>query len=303
MRLVTRGNLDGLTSAVLITECEPIQSMELIHPQDITDKQFEVQPGDILANLPYHPNCAKWFDHHASTKTYDQPPTHFEGKYAVEASTARLVYDYYREKNSAIDRFQELVDETNRFDGANLSAEDVTDPKGFILLGFTMDPRSGLGPFKEYFIKLVDLLKQHPIEEILRHQVVKQRVEHIARDRDAFLESMKKYSRQVGKVVVTDLREAQDVPAGNRFLIYTLFPEANVSLRVAWGPQKKFVAATVGHSIFNRTCTVHVGELMSKYGGGGHKGAGATPLEPEKADQLIEAMIEDLQGVAASATS
>lgn len=251
MRLVTRGNLDGLTSAVLVTECEPIESIELIHPQDITDKQFEVQQGDVLANLPYHPNCAKWFDHHAATKTYDQPPTDFEGKYAVEASAARLVYDYYREKNSAIERFEELVKETDRFDGADLSVEDVTDPKGYILLGFTVDPRSGLGRFKEYFLKLVDLLKQRSIEEVLQDEEAKERVERIAKDREAFLDLMKQHSRQVGKVVVTDVRDLQEVPAGNRFLIYTLFPEATPKLAVTLRPLLLTTAARISFRILS----------------------------------------------------
>ncbi len=187
-----------------------------------------------------------------------------------------------------------------RFDGANLSVEDVTAPQGYILLAYTLDPRSGLGDFKQYFLNLVDQLKRLSIDELLEQQEVKERIERISNDREAFLDVMARASRQIGNVIVTDLRKTDKIPAGNRFLIYTLFPEANVSLRIAWGPGRKFVVATVGHSIFNRTCPVPVGELMAKYGGGGHNGAGATPLSVDEAEKLIEEMIEGLQGVAST---
>jgi hypothetical protein len=284
-----------LTCAVLITDAESIDEVELIHPQDITDKRFKPQEGDILANLPYRAGCSKWFDHHAATKTYRKAPTGIEGRQGEAPSTARLVYEYYLEKYQDLGRFEDLVNENDRFDNANLSLEDVTHPKGYIMLAFTIDPRSGLGRFREYFLHLVEEIKLKPIEEVLTTPEVAERVERFKKDKEAFLEFMAKHSRQEGNVIVSDLRDVEDVPAGNRFLIYTLFPEANVSLRIAWGPERAFVVATVGHSIFNRTCPVHVGELMVRYGGGGHQGAGATPLSPEHADQSIQELIRDLQ--------
>jgi oligoribonuclease NrnB/cAMP/cGMP phosphodiesterase (DHH superfamily) len=289
-----------LCCSVLITEAEDIDSIELVHPQDIADQGFTVREGDILANLPYDSRCTKWFDHHAATRAYRAPPEQFEGRYGLTPSSARLVYDYYIERKPALHRFEEFVKEVDRFDGADLGIEDVTDPQGYILLGFTLDPRTGLGAFSSYFRTLVELLKQEPIEQILEHEEVKERIERIRKEEDAFLEVMKRTSRQVGNVVVTDLREESALPIGNRFLIYTLFPDVNVSIRLAWGPERKFVVATVGHSILNRTCEVHVGELLAKYGGGGHKGAGATPLVTNVADRLVEQMIEDLQGPAAA---
>jgi hypothetical protein len=295
MRLVTRGNLDGLCCAVLITEAETIDTIELIHPQDITDGLFEVERGDIFANLPYHPKCLTWFDHHSATRTYDKPPTKFTGRFGMTSSSARLVYTYYKVKQPSLERFEDFLNEVDRFDGAALRMDDVTNPSGYILLGFTLDPRSGLGSYKDYFLKLVEIVKQQPIDEVLQLPDVKKRVDRISADRRSFLELMKQHSRVEGNVIVTDLREVDMKAVGNRFLIYTLFPEANVSLRIAWGPDRKFVVATVGHNIFNRTCRVHVGELMAKYGGGGHGGAGATPLAADKVDQLIEQMVKDLQ--------
>ena len=289
MRLVTRGNLDGLTCAVLIDHADNPDSIELIHPQDITDNKFEILEGDILANVPYHPSCSKWFDHHSATRTYRNPPTQFEGSFAQAPSTARLVYDYYLPDHPRLSLYDALVKETDRYD-----MEDVVDPKGFVMLGFTMDPRTGLGDYREYFLKLVEAFRDDPSEGVLEMPQVRERAARMSEERAKFLDMMRTHSKQVGNVIVTDLREAGKLPVGNRFLVYTLFPDANVSLRIAWGPGKRFVAATVGHSIFNRSCPVHVGELLAKYGGGGHRGAGATPLNPNSAEQLIDELTQKL---------
>ncbi|MGH9334377.1 MAG: exopolyphosphatase, partial [Vicinamibacteria bacterium] len=277
MRLVTRGNLDGLTCTVLIDHAERIDKIELIHPQEITDRKFRVQRGDILANLPHHPDCLKWFDHHSATRTYEKPPAKFEGRYGLAPSTARLVYDYYLWDNPGFNAYEELVRETDRYDSANLNLDDVLNPRDYVLLGFTLDPRTGLGPFEDYFFKLVDILRDGTIEEVVELPELQERARRMNLGRGKYLEATRKYSRVVDRVLVTDLRNAEPMPAGNRFLVYTLYPEANVWLRIAWGPGREFVVATVGHSIFNRTNPVHVGGLLAKYGGGGHRGAGATP--------------------------
>lgn len=294
MRLVTRGNLDGLTCTVLVDHAERLDGIELIHPQDITDDKFAVKAGDILANLPYHASCLKWFDHHSATRTYEKPPAVFDGKYGLAASTARLVYDYYLHDNPGFKLYDELVAETDRYDGAKLTIEDVTNPERVILLGFTMDPRTGLGSFKDYFMKLLDTFREGTIDDVMALPEVQERAQRIAEEHESFVVAMREHSRLESNVIVTDLRDVGPLPAGNRFLVYTLFPEANVSLRIAWGPNKEFVVATVGHSIFNRTCSVHVGGLLSKYGGGGHKGAGATPLRVDDADELIQELITKL---------
>jgi hypothetical protein len=294
MRLVTRGNLDGLTCAVLIDQAEPIDKIELIHPQDITDDKFQVEPSDILANVPYHKNCAKWFDHHSHTRTYERPPSQFEGRYGLAASTARLVYDYYLWDNPGFNAYEELVRETDRYDGAGLTMQDVLDPRDYILLGFTLDPRTGLGPYHDYFTTLFDVLRDGTIEEVMELPEVQERKRRMDEGREPYLAATRKHSRLVGTVLVTDLRGAAPIPPGNRFLVYTHYPEASVWLRIAWGPDREFVAATVGHNIFNRTCRVHVGGLLAKYGGGGHRGAGATPIATENADAIIEELIQRL---------
>lgn len=298
MRLVTRGDLDGLTSAVIITMKEPIDEVKLVHPQDITDKRIEIRGDDILANLPYHPDCGMWFDHHLLTDSNEKPPEQFRGRYRTAPSAARLVYEHYLEQNPndpALLRLSTLVDETDRLDSAQLTQNDVEDPRDYILLGYTIDSRTGLGSFEEYFLNLAEWLKTMPIAAVLEQPEVKARVERIRSEQAEYKRLLARNSFQLNNVVVTDLREVERLPAGNRFLVYSLFPEANVSLRVHWGPRHDTVIAAVGHSIFNRTCNTSVGELMSRYGGGGHRGAGTCVLPLERAADAIDEILFELQ--------
>jgi nanoRNase/pAp phosphatase (c-di-AMP/oligoRNAs hydrolase) len=298
MRLVTRGDLDGLTSSVIITLKESIDELALVHPQDITDKKVEIRSDDILSNLPYDPRCGLWFDHHLLTDSNEKPPANFKGRYRVAPSAARLVYEYYLEKNPKdpdLMRLSKLVDETDRLDAAQLTPEDVENPSDYILLGYTIDSRTGLGSFEEYFHKLVRWLQTMSIREVLEQPEVKERVQRIRNEQEDFRRLLQRNSFQVHNVVITDLREIDRLPAGNRFLIYTLFPESNVSLRVHWGPAHQSVIAAVGHSIFNRTCKTSVGELMSRYGGGGHRGAGTCVLPLDSAADAIDEILFELQ--------
>ena len=293
MRLVTRGDMDGLVSAVLLTTMENVNSLELIHPQDITDDKFEVREGDILANLPYHPNCDMWFDHHELTDSNRKPPEVFKGKHAILPSVARVVYDYYQSEK--LSRFEPLIAETDRFDSAQLTIEDISDPRGAILLGFTIDPRTGFGIDKHFFITLVDLLKTFDIDTVLQSAEVARRVKTYLENDFRFLQVLNDHSRIDQNVIITDFRKIIKVPVGNRFLIYTLYPECNVSVRVQWGPRKEFVAVTIGHSILNRTCKTDIGRLCSDFGGGGHKGAGACTLAPAAADGKLKEIIQRLK--------
>ncbi len=302
MRLVTRGNLDGLACAVLIDHAERLTAVELTTPQAIFDESFDVQPGDILASLPYDGRCLKWFDYHSVTRSYQTPPVQFEGRYGLAPSTARLVYDYYLHDNPGFKLFDELIDETDRFHGAHLSIEDVTNPEGYALVGFTLDPRTGFDGFQDYFLRLLDTLRDGTLEEVLALSEVQRRAGAMAEERASHLAAMRRVSRLEGNVIVTDLRQGEDLPAGNRFLVYTLFPEANSCLRIAWGPNREFVTLSASHSPFNRSSTVHVGGLMSKYGGGGHRGAGATPLETDNVEKTVQSIVEKLNALPVNAT-
>jgi hypothetical protein len=293
MRLVTRGDLDGVTSAVLITTMEKVDDIELVHPQDITDSKFEIKDGDILANLPYHPNCALWFDHHEFTKGIERPPNTFKGRHEIAPSVARVIYEYYT--SDKLEPYEHLVKETDRFDSAQLTFQDVLNPKGIILLGFTIDARTGIGKFKEYFLLLVKWLKTLPIEDVIAQPHVQKRVQLVKENNEKFLKILHENSRQEGNVVITDFRSLDNVPIGNRFLIYTLFPKTNISIRLQWGPAKKFVAMTLGHNIFNKTSRANCGEICSEFGGGGHRGAGACPLKPDDADEDIKRIIQRIK--------
>jgi len=291
MRIVTRGDLDGLTCAVLLSVNEDIESIVLIHPQDITDGRAEIGPDDIVANLPYHPACGMWFDHHMHTATA-HVPMQFKGAFADAPSAARLVYEYYGGE-SAMPEFAELVRETDRLDSANLTPEDVLHPERYIKLGFTIDGRSGLGTFETYFQHLVDLLKMGlSIERLLEDFSIARRCEVIESENESFRADLRAWSRVDGNVVITDFRMLDHPPIGNRFLVYALYPEVNVSVRLHWGPKREYPMLLLGHSIFNRTCKTNVGELAARYGGGGHRGAGSAPLIGNPDEQLAMVIAE-----------
>jgi hypothetical protein len=292
VRLVTRADMDGLTCAVLVTTCEQIGETVLIHPQDITDKRFAVTPEDILANLPYAPGCAKWFDHHLLTASNELPPAEFDGRYGLAPSAARNVYDYYLPRHPEIQEHATLVAEADRLDAAQLTRDDVLDPRGYILLGLTLDPRTGLGAYQDYFhLLLGELRAKHTVAAVLDRPEVGERVERMRALDVRFRAALQAHSRVDANVVITDLRGLDPVPVGNRFVVYTLFPGANISLRVHRGPRPETVALAVGHSIFDRSSRTNVGVLMSRYGGGGHRGAGTCLIPAARADELIAEIV------------
>jgi hypothetical protein len=293
MRLVTRGDLDGLVAGVLITTMEPVNTVELIHPQEITDSTFEVRKDDILANLPYHPDCAMWFDHHEITESNRQPPAKFRGKHALMPSVARVVFEHYRSYELA--RYESLVAETDRFDSAQLSIQDISDPQGAILLGFSIDARTGFAIEKALFVNLMEVLRNADMDRVLKMPQIAQRIALCKENDVKAMQALQDNSRIDGNVIITDFRNVEKQPVGNRFLIYLVYPEANVSVRIQWGSQKESVAVSVGHSIINRTCTTHIGRLCSDFGGGGHRGAGACKLTLKEADRSISDIVEVLK--------
>jgi hypothetical protein len=295
MRLVTRPDLDGLTCAVLLSACETIDSVELLQPQDVTDRKVPIGPVDVLANLPYHPQCGMWFDNHLLTDPKAMPPSGFRGRYGKAPSAARLVYDHYLPERPALARYETLVAETDRLDSAQLTMDDVLTPSGYVLVGLTLDPRTGLGSPREYFDLLLAAVRERPVEEVVQLPEVRARAARMREQDKAFRDSLRGHSRLDGNVVVTDLRPLDPVPVGNRFLVFTLFPEANVGVRVEWGPRRERVSVSAGKSIFNRTSRANLGVLMSLHGGGGHVGAGACQLAPATADEHIAEIVETIK--------
>lgn len=290
MRLVTRSDLDGLTSAVLIGTMEDIETIELIHPQDITDNKFEITKNDVMSNLPYHPKAAMWFDHHLLTDSNKKPPANVKGGHSLAPSAARVVYDYYH--SDKLKKHEHLVRETDRLDSAQLTMEDVIRPKGVILLGFTIDGRTGIQQFEEYFNNLVRWLQTLPVEDVMKKPDVVVRARFLKDENANFLKVLRETSRLDEKIVITDFRPLAEIPVGNRFLVYTLYPEANISVRLQWGPRKEFVVTTLGHSIFDRTSQASCGEICSRFGGGGHRGAAAAPIRGDDVEDQIARIIQ-----------
>jgi oligoribonuclease NrnB/cAMP/cGMP phosphodiesterase (DHH superfamily) len=296
MNIVTRGDFDGLVSSVLLTEVETVRQIRFVHPKDAQDGLIEVTSEDIVVNIPYIKGCGLWFDHHTSEEEKIPDIGEFKGRFEIAPSAARVIYNYYAPTHKEkLSRFTDALQAADKLDSAQLSIEDVTNPAGWILLGLTIDPRSGLGPdFQKYFRWLVEYVKELPIEKVLENKEVKKRTDRILKEQEAHKKLLSKHASLDGNVIVTDFRGLKDKAVGNRFLVFTMFPEANVEMRLFDG-HKGAVVVAVGHSIFNRTCKVNVGELLKKYGGGGHRTVGTCQLNPKDANKYIKEILETLK--------
>jgi nanoRNase/pAp phosphatase (c-di-AMP/oligoRNAs hydrolase) len=303
MRLITRSDFDGLVCAVLLKEVENIESVEFAHPKDVQDGKLNITSNDILTNLPYDPRVGMWFDHHSSEKDRFRPSGTFKGAIAIAPSAARVIYDYYKNKaGDKFKRYEDLMRDVDKSDSAQLTIEDITSPKGWILLSYVMDPRTGLGKFHDFemsnrdlMMKLIDLMRTRTIDEILQDPDIKPRVDRYFENDKEFKKIMRQNSRQEENVIITDLRGMKETPAGNRFLVYIFFPDTNISVRIFDGKKGENVVVAVGHSIINRTSNTDVGALMLRYGGGGHRGAGTCQLPIAEADGKIREMIEQMK--------
>jgi hypothetical protein len=296
MRIVTRGDFDGLASSVLLTEIHQVREIRFVHPKDAQDGKVDADEEDIVVNVPYVQGCGLWFDHHVSEEAKVPDIGKFKGAFATAPSAARVVYDYYKKDHGAkLAKYAELLEATDRLDAAQLTLEDVTNPQGWILLGLTLDPRSGLGPeFRKYFRWLVEYIKELPLDKVLAHPEVKKRTDRVLKEQQEFKSILGGRAKLDGNVIVVDFRNMPEKPVGNRFLVYTMFPEGNVEMRLFDG-HKGAVVVAAGHSIFNRTCNVNIGELLKTYGGGGHRGAGTTQLPPETAEAQMAEILATLK--------
>ncbi len=290
MRILTRGDFDGLVCAVLITEAESISEVRFAHPKAVQDREVEVSSEDIVVNLPYHSDCGIWFDHHVSEQDRGSRPDSFKGKYGLAPSCARLVFEYYALPEWS-DKYRDLMVAVDKIDSAMLSLNDILRPEGWVRLANTVDPRTGFIPSRGYFMQLIEWIKAYPIQDILEIEDVHRRIDEYVRQYGKFQEMVKENSRMEGKVVLTDFRSLPEAPVGSRFLVYALYPSANVSARVFYTPDRKHVTIAVGHSVINRTCGVDVGNLMAEYGGGGHVGAGSCRVFRDDADDAINDIV------------
>ena len=297
MRLVTRSDFDGLVCAVLLKHVEEINEIKFVHPKDLQDGKFEVTSKDILANVPFVPGCALWFDHHSSEVARVVDNIEFRGDCRVAPSAARVVYDWYG-GNVAFGHIDEIMAAVDKADSAQFTVDEIRHPKGWDLLSFIMDARTGLGRFQDYRISnyqlmydLVDYCRAHTIDQILSLPDVQERVKRYFEQEPEFLATLYERTEIHGCVIVTDMREVNPIPCGNRFMPYALNPKQNISIWIVNGRGNQNVVFACGHSIINRTSTVDVGNLMRCYGGGGHRPAGTCQVPHEKAAETLEAFI------------
>lgn len=302
-RLVTRSDMDGLVCAVLLKSIGIIDEISFAHPKDMQDGAIEINENDITTNLPYVEGVGLCFDHH------DSEVERMKGKdinnYIIDPqapSAARVVYDYF----GGAERFPNISDDmmaaVDKADSADFTREEILNPEGWVLLSFVMDSRTGLGRFRDFNIsnyqlmmELIDhCLEKNDIESILALPDVKERTELYASQKDKFREQIERCARLSDNLIILDLRGEETIWSGNRFVIYAIFPQCNISCHVLWGKNKQNTVLAVGKSILNRTSNTNVGHLMLQYGGGGHEAAGTCQIDNLKANEVLEEITEKI---------
>ncbi len=296
-RLVTRSDFDGLVCAVLLKELGILDEIKFVHPKDMQDGKIAITDRDITTNLPYVDGAHLVFDHHLSeTIRVGEKPNYVIDPSAPSA--ARVVYNYYGGK----DRFPTISDEmmaaVDQADSARYDRDDILTPTGWTLLNFIMDARTGLGRFREFRVSnyqlmmdLIDYCRTHSIDQILELPDVQERVDLYTQHAEPFVDQLKRCSTLHGNVVVLDLRNEETIYAGNRFMIYALYPDTNVSIHVLWGLKQQNTVLACGKSIINRSSKTDIGPLMLEYGGGGHQAAGTCQVANDEAAAVLDAII------------
>ena len=288
---------------MMLKELGLIDEIKFVHPKDVQDGKVELTKNDITTNLPYDPRVAIAFDHHESEEERLKA-IETGGKLIIDPkarSAARVVYDYYGGKKTFPRISDDLMAAVDKGDSADFTMDEILNPKGWVLLHYLMDARTGLGRFHDFRIsnyalmmQLIDYCLEHDIDEILELPDVKERVDLYFEQADLFKAQLQRIAKVYDKVVVLDLRDEEVIHAGNRFMIYALYPEAQISVHVAWGFRKQNTAVMIGKSIINKESTVDIGALCLRYGGGGHRNAGTCQLENDQVDQLLPEIIAAL---------
>jgi nanoRNase/pAp phosphatase (c-di-AMP/oligoRNAs hydrolase) len=307
-RLLTRSDFDGLVCAILLKDMGILGGIQFVHPKDVQDGIVEVTEHDILTNLPYVPGCHLCFDHHDSEEIRtgkNRPANHILIPGADSA--ARVVYEYF----GGWDRFPtvspDMMAAVDKADSAQFTREEILSPEGWVLLSFLMDARTGLGRFRDFRVSnyqlMMDLIaycKDHTIEEILELADVKERIELYQIHAERAKEQILRCSSVHQNLVVLDLRDEETIYATNRFTVYSLFPQCNISMHILWGKQKQNTVFTIGKSILDRSSITNVGELCLEYGGGGHVAAGTCQVPHEDAPRTLEELIARITGEVAA---
>ena len=304
MRLITRSDFDGLACGALLLEAGVIDCWKFAHPKDLQDGLVEVNADDCLANVPYVEGCGLWFDHHSSEHERLDLEGKYEGESRLAPSCARVIYDYYGGAER-FPHFAEMIEAVDRVDSANLTVEEIAHPEGWVLIGFIMDPRTGLGRWRNFTISNYQLMEKllyccasMDAAEILALPDMRERIEVYEEQTEKFGEMVRAHTRTEGNVIITDLRGVDPIYTGNRFMIYSMYPEQNISAWVVSGKGGAGCSAAVGYSVVNRTSDVNVGSLMLKYRGGGHKAVGTCQFSDDDMADGLPAMLEELCALA-----
>lgn len=296
-RLITRSDFDGLVCAVLLNEMELIDEIKFVHPKDMQDGKIEVTPRDITTNLPYVPTAHLAFDHHLSESIRNGK--HRNHIIEVDApSAARVVYNHYGAKAAFPRITDEMMIAVDKADSAQYERGDILDPTGWVLLNYLMDARTGLGRFRDFRISnyalmmdLIEYCRDHSIDEILQLPDVQERVDLYLSHGQPAREQILRCATVHGNLLVLDLRQEETIFATNRFMVYALFPQCNISIHVMWGVQKQNTVLACGKSILDRSSKTNVGELMLAHGGGGHTAAGTCQVANDAADATLETLV------------
>ncbi len=302
-RLVTRSDFDGLACAMMLKELNLIDDIKFVHPKDVQDGKIELSENDITTNLPYDPRVGIAFDHHES-EVDRLKAIETGGKLIIDPnarSAARVVYDYYGGKKTFPRISDELIEAVDKGDSADFTIDEILHPTKWVLLHYIMDPRTGLGRFHDFRISNYDLMMELidrcltlSIDEIMELDDVKERTTLYFEQAKLFEEQLKRIVKVYGKVAVIDLRNEDIIYAGNRFMVYAMYPETEISVHVAWGFKKQNTAVMIGKSIVNKKSKVDIGELCLSYGGGGHANAGTCQLDNDKVDKELPNIIKKL---------
>ncbi len=303
-RLVTRSDFDGLVCAVLLRERGIISDISFVHPKDMQDGRVPITDRDITTNLPYVPGCHLAFDHHSSESTRlggETSTNHIIDPKA--ASAARVVYDYYGGAAAFPRISAQMMDAVDKADSAQFTLQDILNPKGWELLSFLMDARTGLGRFRDFrvanyqlMMELIDYCRDHDIEQILALPDVAERAELYHAHRDLAKTQIQRRAVQYGSLVVLDLRDEDPIYATNRFTLYAMFPQCKVSIHVIWGVRQQNTAFAIGKSIIDRSSTLDIGQLCLRYGGGGHTAAGTCQVANSESEQVLSELIAEISG-------
>ncbi len=300
MRLINRSDYDGLACGALLLCAGVIDSWTFAHPKDLQDGLVPVTENDVLANVPFVEGCGLWFDHHSSEAERAKYKGKYKGESRITPSAARIINDNY----GCMERFtnfDDLLEAVDKVDSGNLTRDEILNPTGWILIGYLMDPRTGLGRFRNFTIsnyqlmeKLLKCCAYMTTEEILAMPDIQERIAMYNEQTELFKEMVHKYTRVEGDVIITDLRGVSPIYTGNRFLIYSLYPEQNISCWIVDGKGGQGCSCAVGYSILNRTSRVNVGSLMLKYGGGGHMAVGTCQFTSENMDEKVPQLLHEL---------